>query len=660
LSPDNNPSIIRAPSNISTTPPSADNKKQAYDAVYRNTDDEGVFSYFGKAFLQLKKISWTNTEFGKMEDGADDLLRIIQEMAAHREEFHSNPVEVKSLGGTTLAVLKSMSEAADMLGVDKSTVYTNTDDEGKFTFYGKACCQIQRTDRRDFGEKEDSADDLLRIIQEIAALRENPYEDAYKVCALDGTTLAIVKSMSKVADLLGNSTVYANTDDKGVFTYYGEEICIIQRTDRDDVGKKEEGEAELHRIRQKMAANRKAFYTRKSNGTETRKPTMKGKGTDKKKWEELNYLRVYKTNGKYIGTASSINMVSEWIHVDQEIIDQFLQTTNDGVLSIDGKTICRLEKVMLGLVPGSEADLEEIREATSAIATNSFEAVSTAACVASISSEGEEILREAMSAIATKVIEGEGSDMMQKPAATATTSTSKTTNLTSISILSHADICSLIPDEASAISFLTTHGVISDPKKVVCAHCGHKGCQRKSKATPKSLKCNRLSCGKAQSLTKGTLFEKLRVPLHQVLYMARYWLSMDSNSTVIAQVGCGSATVTEFFRKFRTHIKKCVDASPNEGMGNRDPEQIERDLSVHIPKGARMNGKDRNDYLAVAAWRDIYENNLWNAFLESLKTVKYETDAVVAAAPETDNKRKASSEAGANATKNKRAKQRKD
>ena len=161
---------------------------------------------------------------------------------------------------------------------------------------------------------------------------------------------------------------------------------------------------------------------------------------------------------------------------------------------------------------------------------------------------------------------------------------------------------------------------------------------------------------------KGTLLEKSHVPLHQALYMARYWLSMDSNDTVIAQVGCSSASVTKFFGKFRTHIKKCVDASPNEGMGNR--EQIERDLKVHIPKGAKWKGKDRNDYLAVAVWRDIHENNLWSAFIESLKTVKYETEAVVAAgkksAPETDNKRKASSEAGANATKNKRAKQRKD
>jgi len=324
------------------------------------------------------------------------------------------------------------------------------------------------------------------------------------------------------------------------------------------------------------------------------------------------------------------------------------------------------------LVPGGEADLDEIREATSAIATNSLDSntsaspspseltdvtkvVSAATCAASISS------REAMPAIATKVIEGEG-DMVQKPAATATTSTSKTTNLTSISIPTHTDICTLIPDEVSAIKFLTTQGVFSDLKEIVCAQCGYKGCRIKEKKKPKSLKCN--GCSKSQSLMKGTLFAKSSVPLHQALYMARSWLSMDSSTTTIAQVGCSSATVTEFFGKFRTHIKKCVDASPNEGMGNRDPEQIERDLKVHIPKGAKWKGKDRNDYLAVAVWRDIHENNLWSAFIESLKTAKYETEAVVAAgkksASETDNKRKATSEAGKTATKKKRAKQRKD
>jgi hypothetical protein len=641
--------------------------------VYHNTDDEGVFSYFGKAFLQLKKISWTNTEFGKMEDGADDLHRIIQEMAAHRTEFF-NPVEVKSLGGMTLAVLKSMSNAADLLGVSASTVYNNTDDEGKFTFYGKACCQIQRTDRRDFGEKEDSADDLHQIIQEMAALRGN----AYEVCTLDGKPLVIVESMPKAADLLGMDevTVARNSDDEGVFTYYNREIGRIQRTDRDDFGKTdfgktEEGEAKLRRMIEEVAASRKAFFARKGTGANTK---QKGKGTDKKKWEELNYIRVYKTNGKYIGTAASINNVSEWIHVDQEIIDQFLQTKNDGVLSVDDKTICRLEKVMIGLAPGGEADLEEIREATSAIATNSFDsntsaspspseltdvtkAVSAATCAASISS------REATSANTTKVIEGEG-DMAQKPAATATTSTSKTTNLKSISIPTHTDICTLIPDEVSAIKFLTTHGVFSDLKEIFCAHCGHKGCRIKETKKPKNIRCNQKSCSKGQSLVKGTLFANVKVPLHQALYMARYWLSMESHDTVIAQLGCSSASVTKFFGKFRTHIKKCVDASPNEGMGNRDPEQIERDLKVHIPRYARKDAKAHSDHLAVAVWRDMHENNLWNAFLESLKTVKYETEAVVAAgkqsAPETDNKRKASSEAGANATKNKRAKQRKD
>lgn len=198
----------------------------------------------------------------------------------------------------------------------------------------------------------------------------------------------------------------------------------------------------------------------------------------------------------------------------------------------------------------------------------------------------------------------------------------KSTNLTSIP--SFMDICCLIPDEANAITFLTVHGVFPNLKEVVCAHCGYKGFRPKGKKTPKYIKCNR--CSKGQSLMKGTLFEKSRVPLHQALYMALFWLSMSSASTVIAQLGCSSATVTEFFGKFRAHAKKCLDASPNEGLGNRDPEQIEQDMKVHIPRYARKNDKAHSDHFSAAMWRDLHVNNLWKAFIESLKTVKYDHD----------------------------------
>eukprot|EP00573_Skeletonema_grethae_P013672 CAMPEP_0201701338 /NCGR_PEP_ID=MMETSP0578-20130828/32171_1 /ASSEMBLY_ACC=CAM_ASM_000663 /TAXON_ID=267565 /ORGANISM="Skeletonema grethea, Strain CCMP 1804" /LENGTH=585 /DNA_ID=CAMNT_0048188633 /DNA_START=122 /DNA_END=1879 /DNA_ORIENTATION=- len=194
----------------------------------------------------------------------------------------------------------------------------------------------------------------------------------------------------------------------------------------------------------------------------------------------------------------------------------------------------------------------------------------------------------------------------------------------STSIPSFMDICCLVPDEKSAISFLTARGVFPNPKEVICAHCGYKGFRHKGKKTPKYIKCNR--CSKGQSLMKGTLFEKSRVPLHQALYMALFWLSMSSASTVIAQLGCSSATVTEFFGKFRAHAKRCLDASPNPALENRDPEQIEQQMKVHIPRYARKNEKAHNDHFSAAMWRDLNVNNLWGAFVESLKTIKYNHD----------------------------------
>lgn len=191
----------------------------------------------------------------------------------------------------------------------------------------------------------------------------------------------------------------------------------------------------------------------------------------------------------------------------------------------------------------------------------------------------------------------------------------------STSIPSFMDICCLVPDEASAITFLTGHGVFPNPKEVICAHCGYKGFRHKGKKTPKYIKCNR--CSKGQSLMKGTLFEKSRVPLHQALYMALFWLSMSSASTVIQQLGCSSATVTEFFGKFRAHAKRCLDASPNPAIADRDPEQIEQQMKVHIPRYARKNEKAHNDHFSAAMWRDLHVNNLWDAFVQSLKTIKY-------------------------------------
>ncbi|KAL7494104.1 hypothetical protein ACHAWT_003317 [Skeletonema menzelii] len=195
----------------------------------------------------------------------------------------------------------------------------------------------------------------------------------------------------------------------------------------------------------------------------------------------------------------------------------------------------------------------------------------------------------------------------------------------STSIPSFMDICCLVPDENSAIAFLTGHGIFPNPKEVICAHCGYKGFRHKGKKTPKYIKCNR--CSKGQSLMKGTLFERSRVPLHQALYMALFWLSMSSASTVIAQLGCSSATVTEFFAKFRAHAKKCLDASPNSQFENRNPGQLEQQIKTHIPKYARKNEKAHNDHFSAARWRELNINNLWDSFIASLKTIKYNHDS---------------------------------
>ena len=135
----------------------------------------------------------------------------------------------------------------------------------------------------------------------------------------------------------------------------------------------------------------------------------------KKHQTSSSQLRKVTTRGQAPPTPA---IVSEWTKVDQGIIEQFLQTTNDGFLSIDGKKICRLEKVMIGFNPGCVADLEEIREATSAIATESFDSSTSASPSPNKLTNVAEAVSTVACGAAAISSEGEGSDMIQKQEAT--------------------------------------------------------------------------------------------------------------------------------------------------------------------------------------------------------------------------------------------------
>jgi len=198
------------------------------------------------------------------------------------------------------------------------------------------------------------------------------------------------------------------------------------------------------------------------------------------------------------------------------------------------------------------------------------------------------------------------------------------------SIPSFMDICCMIPSEEKAIAFLTAEGVFPhDIKEITCSHCGYKGFRYKDKKSLKGLKCNR--CNKSSSLMKGTFFDGTKTPLHQVLYIALFWLSLSPASTAITQLGCSSVTITQFSEKFRLLARRYLDwhrAHQHHWQGGSGtttliPPPVESNatqLEPHIPKFARKEKRD--DHLYAAAWREMNIHNLWQAFIVALRTVK--------------------------------------
>ena len=128
------------------------------------------------------------------------------------------------------------------------------------------------------------------------------------------------------------------------------------------------------------------------------------------------------------------------------------------------------------------------------------------------------------------------------------------------SIPSIKDACQQFPNEESAIVFLVSHGILAKPEDTDCMSCGYHGCRRKSKATPKSLKCNKKNCGKSQSLLLNTIFANSKMPLHQILYIAVFFLFNSPAATVVSQLHCSTRTVNDFYQLFRQMIRKVCEA----------------------------------------------------------------------------------------------------
>ena len=168
------------------------------------------------------------------------------------------------------------------------------------------------------------------------------------------------------------------------------------------------------------------------------------------------------------------------------------------------------------------------------------------------------------------------------------------------SIPSIIEICQQIPDETTAIDFLTSHAILPHPKNVSCISCGYKGTRAKSKSTPKSLKCNKNICGKSQSLLQNTIYAKSRLALHKMIYLSIFWLFQSPTNIVKAQIHCSAKTVSDFYKLFNAMVCKRIELdSANDGLGGVEDE------------------------LGVILWREKHIHTLWPSFLEAVKRLRY-------------------------------------
>eukprot|EP00984_Skeletonema_dohrnii_P035632 scaffold35626_cov144-Skeletonema_dohrnii-CCMP3373.AAC.3 len=178
---------------------------------------------------------------------------------------------------------------------------------------------------------------------------------------------------------------------------------------------------------------------------------------------------------------------------------------------------------------------------------------------------------------------------------------SQTKKHVAASIPSIKDACQQFPNEESAIAFLVSHGILTAAEETDCVACGYHGCRRKSKATPKSLKCNKKDCGKSQSLVVHTLFANSKMPLHQILYIAVFFLFQSPAATVVSQLHCSSRTVNDFYQLFRKMIRAVLEA---DGAFKAEDQAGAAAAATSDPD-AEKKKVDEDDHKAVAIWRQM-------------------------------------------------------
>lgn len=155
-------------------------------------------------------------------------------------------------------------------------------------------------------------------------------------------------------------------------------------------------------------------------------------------------------------------------------------------------------------------------------------------------------------------------------------------------IESYKSLKKIFDDEKESLLYLIEHDYVNTYLK--CSKCDH---ETKLNLNKKLYVCKFYKCRKAISPLKGTIFNKLTLPLNIQLHVLYYFLGKVPCSFTASTLGISKNTVSSYNKLFRKHLKNKQLPNMNIKIGGRNTivEMDETKIAKRkYNKGHRVEG----------------------------------------------------------------------
>jgi transposase-like protein len=131
--------------------------------------------------------------------------------------------------------------------------------------------------------------------------------------------------------------------------------------------------------------------------------------------------------------------------------------------------------------------------------------------------------------------------------------------------LTYKSLKKLFDDEKESLLYLIEHDYVN--KYLKCTKCDH---ETKLNLNKKVYVCRYYKCRKAISPLKGTIFNKLTLPLNTQLHVLYYFLGKVPCSFTASTLGISKNSVSSYNNLFRKHLKNKQLPNMNIKIGGRN------------------------------------------------------------------------------------------